>query len=170
MSTEINEEDTRAELEREAERARARLLSTLDVLDRRRHDAFDVKLQVHKHLGAVASVAAGIVVVAGGAVAISAIRASSRRRHKGRARMQAFARMWRNPERAAKYQPRSVMGEVMRKAVIAAAALVAVEVAKRVMRAAVVEPMLGPATPEPHDARPLPPPVRIDEARVARIR
>ena len=130
-----HDELSRENLEREAERVRARLMSTLDVLDRRRHDALDLKAQVERHLIPVASVAAGLVLLAGGAVALSIYRAVDRRRHKSRERVRAFWRIWKNPERTASYEPRSVLAEAVRKALVAAASMVAVELAKRAVRA-----------------------------------
>ena len=165
-----HDELSRENLEREAERVRARLMSTLDVLDRRRHDALDVKAQVQRHMVPVASVAAAIVLLAGGAIGLSIYRATDRRRHKSRERVRAFWRIWKNPERTASYEPRSVLTAALRKALVAAASMVAVELTKRAVRA-----MAEPADDEriraedASGAHALPPLARIDDRlRVAR--
>jgi hypothetical protein len=157
-----HDELTRENLEREAERVRARLMSTLDVLDRRRHDVLDVKAQVQRHLVPVAAVGAGLVILAGGALGLSIYRATDRRRHKSRERVRAFWRIWKNPERTASYEPRSVVTQALRKALVAAASMVAVEITKRAVRA-MTAPVLDEGV-QAHDetAHPLPPVSRLD--------
>jgi hypothetical protein len=165
-----HDELTRENLEREAERVRARLMSTLDVLDRRRHDALDVRAQVQRHVVPVAAVGAGLVLLVGGAIGLSSYRAIDRRRHKSRERVRAFWRIWKNPERTGSYEPRSVLSAALRKALVAAASMVAVELTKRAVRA-----MAAPAdderirAEEASGSRPHAPVTRIDERlRIAR--
>jgi len=131
-------ETDREALEREAERVRARLYDTLDVLDKRRHDVLDVKHQVEQHVVPVAAGGAIFFVGIGGVIALAVHHAIDSRRHRGRERMRAFTRIWRHPERAAKYQPRSILAEVGRKALLAAASMVAVEITKRALRKVMV--------------------------------
>ncbi len=94
-------EDTERALESDIERLRSELGAMVEELDRRRHDAFDVRLQLRRHAGLVAAVAGGaVVLLVAGLVAWT----SSRRRqdrllvrlqHLGR----AVAIMARHPER-----------------------------------------------------------------------
>ena len=58
----------KAELTAEADEARTKLLRTVEALDRRRHDAFDVGLQVRRHAARLA--VAGAVLVGGVAAAM----------------------------------------------------------------------------------------------------
>ncbi len=147
--TVTHDEPTRETLEREAERAKARLLTTLHALDRRRHDAMDVTAQVKRHVVPAAALAAGVLFLVGGAVALSVHRAHERRRHRGRERLRALQRVWNHPERTAAYEPRSVLVEAARKALVATASLIAVELAKRVARSFAAPPRLRAAAPPP---------------------
>ena len=137
---EVDRQPEREELERKAERARARLLSTIDALEQRGHDALDVKHQVEAHIVPVASFGIVVLSFAGGAIALSVYRASDARRHRGRERVRALARLWRHPERALRVAPRSILAEIGRKVVLAALSVVAVTLTKRVMREIVAAP------------------------------
>ncbi len=88
-------ETDREALEREAERVRARLYGTLDVLDQRRHEVLDVKHQVEEHVVPVMAGGAVFFVGIGGVVALAIHHAVHARRHRGRERMNALLRMWR---------------------------------------------------------------------------
>src|SRR5207249_196310 len=92
------------ELEHRADVARARLLGTLDELDRRRHELFDWKLQLRRHSGEVLGTLGGIVAGVALTAGIVAYRVSSRERRLRRERWHAFDRLWRHPERVAARQ------------------------------------------------------------------
>ena len=130
------EEKTREELEREAERTRARLLETLDVLDRRRHDLLDVRKQVEDHFAPVASAIAIAVLFLGGAIGVAIHDAIDRRRHKGRARVRALARLWQHPDRALRVEEKSFAGELGRKVLMTALSVVATQVTSHFVKQA----------------------------------
>jgi len=85
------------------DRLRGELGRLVSELDRRRHEAFDVKLQIRKHpLAAVLAVSAAALVV-GGLVAI-AVRRRRRERgpvHRAREVRGALARLLDHPDRVA---------------------------------------------------------------------
>jgi hypothetical protein len=74
-----------SEIEREIATLRTDLGELMRELDRRRHEMFDVRVQLRRHLGAFAAVAAAGVLVAFGGYAIS----SSRRRRAQSPRVRA---------------------------------------------------------------------------------
>jgi len=129
-----SEEVDREALEREAGRVRARLLARIDVLEHRMHEVLDVKHQVETHLVPIAAGGAIVFVGLGAALALAIFHAFDKRHHRTRARMRAFRRLWAHPERAGSYQPKSVLAEVGRKALVAGLSLVAVELTKRGVR------------------------------------
>jgi hypothetical protein len=96
-----NGEDTERALESDIERLRGELDAMVDELDRRRHEAFDVRLQLRRHRGLVVGVAAVAVLLTG--AGLYAWAASRRRQDRLLVRMQHLARaiaiMARNPER-----------------------------------------------------------------------
>jgi hypothetical protein len=155
----------REALENEAERARARLLTTLDVLDRRRHDALDVRHQVETHIVPIVSVGAVVAVSAAGAVAIAIYRSVDAKTHRPRERVRAFTRLWRHPERAGRVASRSLFGEVARKVVLAVASMIAVELAKRYVHR-IMAALPDAEHPAPDRARELPTGVTVSEERL----
>jgi len=100
-----------------ADLVRSRLHATLTALDKRRHDALDVPLQISKHLGIVAGIAALTVA---GAVVVGFVRAASAARRRRRARWQLLRRAWEHPERVA--QPEETLtGKIAKAAALALA-------------------------------------------------
>jgi hypothetical protein len=97
----------RDELTARANDVRSKLLHTVEVLDRRRHDALDVRRQVAKHAAPLA-VTAGVVVV--GMVATTAL--ITHRLGRRRERMSRFSPVWRRAERAA--PPPSLLAQLGR--------------------------------------------------------
>jgi hypothetical protein len=136
------DERPREELEREAERARARLMSTLDVLDRRRHDLLDVRARVKDHELAIVGGAAAVALLVCGAIGAAIHDAVQRRRHpsrKNRERIKALAGLWKHPDRAVRAQERSFGGEALRKVAMAVLSTVATQLASRLVKRALAE-------------------------------
>lgn len=99
-----NGEDTERTLEADIERLRGELDAIVGELDRRRHEAFDVRLQVRRHPGVVATVGAAAVVLLISGVA--AWRSSRRRQQSMLVRLhnlgRAVAILSEDPERLAR--------------------------------------------------------------------
>ena len=122
------------DLHRTAEQMRERLSGTLDELDRRRHEMFDVKAQVRKHVGLLAGVGAtaGAVLLSSGAVAM--YRSRHRKQVVLRERAQALLRAWRHPDRVARQGERSILEEVGRRVVVSLVTAAAVEAGRLAIR------------------------------------
>ena len=90
-----------AELEREVETLRDELGDLVGELDRRRREAFDVRLQVRRHATAVAVVAGAVVLLVGASLALRARRRAYRERPMTRVRnlAHALAVISRDPEK-----------------------------------------------------------------------
>jgi hypothetical protein len=104
----------RADLVRQADEMRTKLARTVERIDQRRHDAFDLRKQVERHLRQLA-IAAGVVVV--GAAGLSAylgyrvVTAGHRRRQ---ARLRLAKSMWTQPDRRLRAARGSFAAEVLR--------------------------------------------------------
>ena len=119
----------RYELEQQANQMRARLLGTIGELDRRRHDLFNLGLQLRRHASDILSVTGGLVL---GASATAAILIYRHERHVKRLRderLRAIARLWRHPERVAKHG--SAVGTAVRMVLVALAAMATTTLASR---------------------------------------
>jgi hypothetical protein len=118
-------------LELNVEMVRQRLDATIRELDRRRHDAFDIRYQIRRHalpvIGGVVALAASVA-----ALTVWALRRRSDRRrlvpklHRLRS---AMGRMVDKPDRVARESP-----NVVRKIATAAGTTVATMLAKQLMR------------------------------------
>jgi len=122
------------ELQRTAARVRARVASTLESLDRRRHDLFNWKGQVREHAGALALAGAGAALLLLGGGAAAALRARQHRRHPYQARARALVRLWRHPELVGK---RSISLEVGHRVVVGLVSAAVLEVGKGLIKQAV---------------------------------
>jgi hypothetical protein len=102
-------------------------------LDRRRHEAFDVRLQASRHPVVAAGVAAALALVVGGAIAIAVRNARRNRRPTTRARdvRAALSRLAEHPRRVAAEPSVAV------KLVTAALVAILTTVAKRLAEKAV---------------------------------
>lgn len=104
----------REELLRQSEDMRDKLVRTVERLDGRRHDAFDVRKQLERHLKQFAI--AGAVVIAGtaGGAAYVMYRLMSTERRRSRARWRLAKDVWSHPERERRAQRGSFGSEVVR--------------------------------------------------------
>jgi hypothetical protein len=101
MKSTASQDGIRAELERQADLARARLLGTLDAIDKRRHELFDVRMQLRRHGAQIRFGAAAVLTAAFLASGLRALSTQRRRDRMGRERLRAAGRLWRHPERLA---------------------------------------------------------------------
>ena len=104
----------REDLLRQSQETRNKLVRTVERLDERRHDTFDVRRQLERHLKHFA-LAGGLLIV--GAAATSAfvmyrLMTSGRRRRSARLRLAKG--VWRHPDRGLRAQRGSFVSEVAR--------------------------------------------------------
>ena len=149
-------ETERERLEREANLVRARLATTIDVLDRRAHEAVDVKLQVRRNIVPIAITAGTIGAAILGGIGWGIYRIAtrdSRRRHE---RLVAARRTWRHPERVGRYKSAPVHVEIGRKLLVGVATSLGMMLLKRlllrpaerrVLAPAPLPPVVGPTVP-----------------------
>lgn len=125
----------RSALEAQADQVRAKLATTLERLDRKRHEIVhlaDVPAQIEEHVVPIAAGAALVLVATGALVTYSVIRlatASQRRPHE---RIEALRRAWRHPEFVGQKKS-SFLGDVLRKLAMGAATTVAMRMVKKAM-------------------------------------
>ncbi len=134
-------DDDKMLLTARADRARTRLSAALSALDRRRHEALDLPLQVTKHAGAVAAVAA---VCVAGVVVMGIFRAATAARRRRRERWLVVRRVWAHPERIAQPEE-TLMGRVARVAAVGLARFVLSRVLAAAEHEGEKEPPLLPA-------------------------
>lgn len=147
LSTHAGRLPDRDQLESEANVARERLARTLEVLDRRRHEAVDIRLQLRRHRRGLV-IAGGVTIVTAGGVTVTAVllrRARARAEAKPRSLVEMLRRVWRGPERVARTEPRGFLRELGRKLALGTLSWIALELAKAAGRPAA--PRLEPAAP-----------------------
>ncbi|TMB32014.1 MAG: hypothetical protein E6J61_08340 [Deltaproteobacteria bacterium] len=132
----IRPENGPHELEGEISEIRGRLDHSLAELDRRRHEATDIKLQIRRHPGAVAA-AGGVVLLLLGGVAY-AIWAAHRREqpmNKVKRLRLAVSRMIDEPQKVAKAEP-TVPEKILAAASTVAATMITRKLIERAMNTA----------------------------------
>jgi hypothetical protein len=124
------------QIEGEIAEIRGHLDQSLAELDRRRHEATDVKLQIRRHPAAVA-VAGGIVLLLLGGVgyAIWAARQRERPVNKAKRLRLALSRMIDEPQKVAKAEP-TVPEKILAAAGTAAATILTKKIIERAMNEA----------------------------------
>jgi hypothetical protein len=104
----------REDLLRQSQDMRNKLVRTVERIDQRRHDAFDVRKQLARHLKA-AAIGAGLVIVGtAGAAAFVTYRTLTIERRRRRARWRLARDAWDRPQRELRAQRGSFIGEVLR--------------------------------------------------------
>lgn len=126
---------SRNELVREADLARARLLDTVEKLDRRRHEMLDPQVQLRRQLRPLAIGSFVVVAVAAAGAGLVAHRVATADRRRRRARWRLLRDMWRHPERAMRGERRSLAESVLRSALVTLVTAVASTVARRLLAA-----------------------------------
>jgi hypothetical protein len=91
----------RRELEHKADVTRARLLGTIEALDRRRRELLDFKLQLRRHAGDFLVAFGGLLIGVGATTAVVFYREKQQERRLRRERIRAIVRLWKHPERIA---------------------------------------------------------------------
>ena len=140
--------DDRERLEAQANRVRARLAETLEALERRRHDLFDLGFQARRHVGLTLGALAGLALAAGAAAAFASYRARTRGPRLRQERLRAVGRLWRHPDRVASERA-PVLPEIGRRLLITGVTYLLTQVVRRRVRRALpaarpVRAELGP--------------------------
>jgi hypothetical protein len=101
--------DARQHLMVRANEARSRLLHTIDQLDRRRHEALDLRLQLQRHFLQLVLTGAVLFLATVGAVVLVGqyIAGATRRRRRDRWRL--ARRVWLHPDRALRSEQPSLL-------------------------------------------------------------
>lgn len=125
----------RERLEASANALRSRLARTLESLDRRRHDALNIKVQASRHPVPLALAGAGALAVAGGtALVIYHARNPPRSELQELAyRVRAVVHAWKNPKKVAHKDPPSLASEVTRGVVVSVASYAISQLAQRAL-------------------------------------
>jgi hypothetical protein len=131
------------QIEGEISEIRGRLDESLAELDRRRHEATDIKLQIRRHPGA-AAVAGGVVLLLLGGVAYAIWAARQREKPMSKAKRLklAVSRMIDEPQKVAKAEP-TVSEKILAAAGTAAATLLTKKLIERAVNAAGRKPAPG---------------------------
>jgi len=121
------------EIEGEISEIRGRLDQSLAELDRRRHEATDVKLQIRRHPGVVAAAGGVVLLLLGGvAYAIWAARKRDEPINKAKRLRLAVSRMIDQPQKVAKPEP-TVPQKILAAAGTAAATMITRKLIERAM-------------------------------------
>jgi hypothetical protein len=123
-------------IEGEIAEIRGRLDQSLAELDRRRHEATDVKLQIQRHPGIVA-VAGGVALLLLGGVAYAVWAARQRQKpvNKAKRLKLAFSRMIDEPQKVAKGEP-TVPEKILAAAGTAAATILTKKIIEKALNGA----------------------------------
>jgi hypothetical protein len=126
---------SRDELAREANQARSKLLRTVEQLDRRRHDALDLRLQLRRHVRQLMAVGGLLLLATAGAVALVVHRVTSFTQRRRRDRWVLAKSMWRHPDRAMRGERGSFFAELARSLLLTMASAAVSVPARRVVTA-----------------------------------
>jgi hypothetical protein len=113
---------SRDELAREANQVRTKLLKTVEQLDRRRHEALDLRVQLQRHVRQLTMVGGAILLGTCAAMVLVFHRVSTATERRRRNRWRLAKRVWWHPERALRADRRtSFLGALLRPVLLALA-------------------------------------------------
>jgi hypothetical protein len=104
----------REELLQQSQDMRDKLVRTVERLDGRRHDAFDVRKQLERHLKQFAIAGAVLIVSTAAGAAYVMYRLMTTERRRSRARWRLAKDVWSHPDRELRAQRGSFGSEVVR--------------------------------------------------------
>jgi hypothetical protein len=104
----------RDDLLRQSDEMRNKLVRTVARIDERRHDTFDVRKQINRHLKQVAIAAGLILVGTSGVVAFAVYRVMSASQRRQGARWRLAKDAWSHPQRELRARRSSFAVEVLR--------------------------------------------------------
>jgi hypothetical protein len=131
--------DSRRELMRRADEVRFKLLCTVEQLDRRRHELFDLRQQLERHAAQLVGAAGLLLAATLGVVAVVAHRIATAAERRRRRRWHLARAMWRHPDRMIRAQRRSLFGETMRSVLLILASAAVSVPARRAAAAMALE-------------------------------
>ena len=137
---------SRESLEAQADEVRAKLATTLERLDRKRHEIAhlaDVPAQIEEHVVPLATGAALVLVATGALITWSVIRLVTAPERRPQQRIDALRRAWLHPETVGRKQ-NTFVGGLVRKLATGVATTVAMTLLKR----AIQSPQLAEAFPQ----------------------
>ena len=123
---------TREQLEADANLLRERIAQNLESLDQRTHEAFDVKTQAVQHALPLGVIGAGSLLAllgSAGALLYRARHRASRFEELGK----ALKRVWAHPERIASSHPDPIGTDIARGVAVSIGTFVATQLAKRAL-------------------------------------
>jgi hypothetical protein len=125
---------SRDELAREANQVRTKLLRTVEQLDRRRHDALELRVQVQRHMRQLAIVGGAVLLGTCAAMVLMVHRISTSTERRRRNRWKLAKGVWQHPERALRAGRRtSFLGALLRPILLALANALILLPARRVV-------------------------------------
>jgi hypothetical protein len=111
---------SRDELAREANQVRTKLLRTVEQLDRRRHEALDLRAQLQRHVSQLVVVGGAILLGTCAALVLVVHRISTATERRRSNRWRLAKRVWWHPERALRADRRtSFLGAILRPVLLA---------------------------------------------------
>lgn len=125
---------SRDDLTRQANQVRSKLLHTVEVLDQRRHEAIDLKLQLQRHVRTVMALAGIALLVTSAAVAFAVHRISTAPERRRRDRRRLVLQMWHHPDRVirgARREGRPFVVELLRSVLLGVASSLVLLPARR---------------------------------------
>ena len=120
-------------LEANANRLRSRLARTLESLDRRRHDAMNVRVQVGKHPVSLAVLGDKAIAAIDGKIGMSMYRSRNPWRRMLKQRTDALVRAWKHPDRSGKPAKDPFVADIARSVAISLASFGLTQLAKYAM-------------------------------------
>ncbi|HXX68494.1 MAG TPA: hypothetical protein VEK07_14995 [Polyangiaceae bacterium] len=125
---------SRDNLLHEADAVRARLLETVERLDRRRHEVLDVKLQLQRYASTLAAIALVALVITGSAVGFAVARMPGAAARRRRDRWRLARSVWRRPDRALRAARGPFFSEVLRGVAMSVVTMALTSPARSVVR------------------------------------
>ena len=129
---------TRDDLARQANVVRSKLLRTVEVLDQRRHEAVDLRLQLQRHVRQFVALGALAIILTSAAVAVAVHRISTAPERRRRNRRRLATEMWRRPDlviRGTRRTGRPFAVELLRSVLLGLATTLALLPARRSIKA-----------------------------------
>lgn len=123
---------TREQLEADANLLRERIAQNLESLDQRTHEAFDVKAQATRHSVPLGLIGASSLLAIAGSAGMMIYRARHRP-NRWQEGVAALKRVWEHPERLAHGQSDSISAEIARGVAVSIGTFVATQLAKRAL-------------------------------------
>jgi hypothetical protein len=127
-------EPQREDLEANANALRSRLARTLESLDRRRHDLFNVKVQASRHPWLTFAVGATALGALASTIGVSYLLHRHHKRQLPMERLRALGRIWHHPKRVARFSKGTIAGDIARSVLVSAVSFGISELLQRALK------------------------------------